>query len=115
MSTEDCRATAVSATANETHCYSVTLPDGSRTDDLENWISEVEGKAAPILEMLIAGDRISEQEKADFAGFMALMVVRTDSWRHMFATVFTSGIQIANFVTASRDNWFQIAMEQYQR
>jgi hypothetical protein len=115
MVTGECRASAANATAYETHCYSVTLPDGSRTDELENWISEVESKAAPILEKLIAGDRISEQEKADFAAFMALMVVRADSWRLMWGSVMTSGIQIANFATASRDDVFEKAMERYQR
>jgi hypothetical protein len=109
------RGSTINNTAFEKYLYSVTLEDGKRLDDLENLISVIEGKAAPVLEKLINGEKVDDHERADFASFIAIMHVRTDAFRHQFAQTMVAGLQVVNYATAIHDEAFKNSMEKYQR
>jgi hypothetical protein len=91
------------------------LEDGTRLDDLENLIANIESKAAPVHEKLITGQKVGDQERADFASFMAIMYVRTDVFRHQYAQIMTSGMQLQMYATAIHDSAFKNFIEKYQR
>lgn len=115
MQTGEVRGSSVENTAFEKYLYSVTLEDGSRTDDLENLIADIEGRAAPVLDHVLAGENIEGQERADFASFLALMHVRTDAYRLQFAQAMTSFMQLEAYVTAGHEEAFQSLIERFQR
>jgi len=88
------RGSTVVNTGYEKYLYSVKLEEsGERLDDLENMIATIEGKASPILEKLILGVNLTDQERAEFASFMAIMYVRTDSFRYLYAEMSMNIIQ----------------------
>lgn len=109
------RCVGVENASVERYRYSVTRKDGSRDNSLEDWIADTESKAAPILKKLIAGDNISLQERADFASFMALMHVRTDSARELYAQMIAGRMQIEAYATAKHDRAFMQLMEGFQK
>lgn len=109
------RCTGVENASVERYRYSVTREDGSRDNRLEDWIANAESKAAPVLRNLVAGDDINLQERSDFASFMALMHVRTDSARELYAQMIAGGMQIEAYATAKRDRAFAQMMEGFQK
>jgi hypothetical protein len=113
--TADVRSSMVSATAFEKYLYSVTLEDGTRLNDLEDFLANVEGLGAPVLDKLIAGARLSDQERANFASFMATMYVRTDAFRHQYATLAMNLAQLQIYATASHDGAFKTFAKRYQQ
>lgn len=109
------RESTVENTAYEKYLYSVTLEDGARMDDLENVISKIEGIAAPLLDRVISGERLVGEEREAFSSFLALMFVRTDSFRHQFAQITMSGMQMQMYATASHKEAFKEHIKEYQK
>ncbi len=109
------RGTTVQNTAFEKYLYSVPLEDGTRLDDLEDVIANIESKAAPVLEKLTTGQKVGDQERADFASFMAIMYVRTDVFRHQYAQIMIGELQLKLYATAIHDGSFENFIEKYQR
>ncbi|MDA7948635.1 MAG: DUF4238 domain-containing protein [Hyphomicrobiaceae bacterium] len=109
------RPSTANATGYEKHLYSVALPDGTRCTDIEDQIGNVESAAAPVHLKLISGEKITEQERADYASFIALMLVRTDAFRQQYAEGMVGGLQMQNFIAASNDDAFNSLVEKYER
>src|SRR2546423_15005720 len=60
--------------ALEKHYYSFTSPTGEKdSETFENALSEMEGKAAPIIAKIKRGQTLNEDDRAVFAVFLALM------------------------------------------
>ncbi len=74
---DEVRPNSPENTAVETNFYSVKSDDGTYDDRLEKWLSEVESKAAPLYEALVAGKIPVDQEKADLAVFLASLHTRS--------------------------------------
>lgn len=106
------------ATAKETgfekHLYSVTNDDGSRITAVEDWIAGVEDKAAPILAKIVRNDRITDQERADFASFLALMYVRTNSFRRQWAEAHGQMLQTHMYALAKHDGAWKTFIRMYE-
>jgi hypothetical protein len=113
--TGDVRPSTVDATAFERYLYAVTLEDGTRLNDLEDFLADIEGSGAPVLAKLISGAPISDQERANFASFMATMYVRTDAFRHEYATLAMNLAQLQIYATASHDGAFRTFAKRYQQ
>lgn len=109
------RPSVADATGYEKHLYSVTLPDGTRCTDIEDQIGDIESAAAPVHLKLIRGEKITEQERANYASFIALMLVRTDAFRQQYAEGMIGGLQMQNFLAASNDEAFKSLIENYER
>lgn len=69
--------------------YTVTAPDGTRSDAFEAWMGEVESDARPVLDTLVAGEQPPPvgDERLNFAGWVALMHLRGDAQRRMVTQV----------------------------
>jgi Protein of unknown function (DUF4238) len=95
-------------TCVQTHFYSAEGKDGTRDTRLEDFLSQVESRAAPIDQSLLKGllPRNS-QTRVDFAQFLALMHCRTTAMRRMAGDIQGRGIQILNYAYASNPEAFE--------
>jgi len=109
------RISTIESTGYEKYLYSVTLDNGQRSDTLEDVIAKIETKAAPIIDKLIASNPLTDEERASFASFMALMYVRTNSFRGQYAQIMMNAYQFQMFATAQDDGAFQSFIKRYQR
>jgi|SRR3990170_9077557 len=65
------------STAGEKNYYIVTTKSGGKSDAVEKMFSEIEKHAAKIIKKINSGDhKLSAQEKADFAMFLAALYLR---------------------------------------
>ena len=103
-------------TAVETHFYSVENDDGTMDTWLEDCLAKVEDKAGPIYKHLVAGHLpTSDQEKADFSTFVALMYLRTPAVRRDAAEIIGREIQIMSYAYGSDDRAFADLVERFER
>src|SRR5262245_47888322 len=72
-------------TAVESNIYSVKDQDGNHVDALEEWLTGIESKAAPIYRRMIGGDLPLGQDRADFAVFVSSLYARSPSILRAFA------------------------------
>jgi hypothetical protein len=100
------RSSTVENTGFERYLYSPKLNDGSRLDDLEDFMSKIENRAASLYDRLLGGARIIGQDRADLASFFALMFVRTDSFRRQYAKMTANQTQLRLQMTAAHDGAF---------
>ncbi len=112
---EEGRTSTIENTAYEKYLYSVTLENGQRSDEVEDFFSKIEAKAAPIFNKLIESKPLTDQERASFASFMALMYLRTDSFRNQYAEIMMNAYQLKMYATAQHDGAFQNLIKDYQR
>jgi hypothetical protein len=101
------RSAVPEETAVFTHFYSVELDDGTYDTRIEEFLSTIETKAGPIYEELIA-DKFpdSDQKRADFALFVALLYLRTPAMRRDAANMIGRWIQITNYAYGVHDGAF---------
>jgi hypothetical protein len=95
-------------TAVQTHFYSAQKDDGTMDTRLEEFLAEIESKAAPVYEQLLAG-RLpgATQGRPDFAQFLALMYTRTTAMRRMAAEIRGRGAQIHSYAYAINPEAFE--------
>jgi hypothetical protein len=62
------------------HYYTMTDEEGRKRFEIEQCLSQIEGDASQIMRKLIAGQRISDEERMAFASFVALSSLRTPDW-----------------------------------
>ena len=95
-------------TAVQTHFYSAERDDGTMDPTIEVFLSEVEGRAAPVYENLLKGTIPGEsQARMDFSQFTALMYTRTTAMRRMAAQIRGRGAQIHQYAYASNPEAFE--------
>jgi hypothetical protein len=84
---------------------------------IEDHLSQIESKAAPIYDALLRGDipKDDSQEKMDFAHFLALMYVRTTAMRRMATELYGRHMQIMLYATAVHPDAFETSMKRYEQ
>ena len=92
---------SIDSTAVEKHLYSVTGEDGQHHTDIEDAISQIEGIGAPLLTRSIAGEALLGQERYNFASFVAIMFVRTNAFRRLYAELQGNMKMLRDYLTAS--------------
>ncbi|MDZ4733669.1 MAG: DUF4238 domain-containing protein [Nitrospirota bacterium] len=105
---------SVDSTAVESHLYSLTGEDGLHHTEIEDAISSIEGIGAPLLERIIAGDELLGQERYNFASFVAIMFVRTNAFRRLYAELHGNMKMMNDYLVASNDEVFESQMERFQ-
>jgi len=63
------------------HYYSIAAPDGEKDTELESVLAQVESEAKPIIAKVSDGRRISDQEKANLAYFIAWLYARVPEFQ----------------------------------
>jgi len=113
---EEPRSATPVNTAVETHFYSVEMEDGTMNPLMDDYITDVEGKAEPIYRDIIEGKIPGEdQEKADFSTFLAVMYFRTTAMRKMAAELYARQIQIQTYATAAHEGAFETHIRRYEK
>jgi len=105
---------SIEDTACERHLYSITMDDGQHNTDIEDLISKIENIAAPLYERIIAGEVLSGQERYNFSSFLAIMFVRTNAFRRLYAELHGNMKMVRDYIIASDDTLFESQMEQFQ-
>lgn len=110
------RAWSASAenTACENYLYSITADDGRRIHDIDDAITDIEDAAAPLFNPLVMGEELSDEQRYDVANFLALMCVRTNFFRRIFAEVHGNARMLRDYLIASDDEAFEAQMEGFQ-
>jgi hypothetical protein len=95
-------------TGVQTHFYSAERDDGTMDTRLEEFLAQVESRAAPVYEDLL-NLRLPKDAQArfDFAQFLALMYTRTTAMRRMAGEVRGRGAQIHSYAYASNPKAFE--------
>ena len=75
---------SVNDTAVEKNFYSFKLYD-EYDDQIEKWLSFIEGKASKVFDRVINGDPLKGKDRADFSIFLAAQYVRSPSFLRTFA------------------------------
>lgn len=101
-------------TAKETHLYSLTLENGQKITDLEEFIAGIESKAVTPFDKLLLGEKIIGQERADLASFFAMMFVRTNAFRRFYAEAYAGFMNVQLYATGIHDGAFRSSMEKYE-
>jgi hypothetical protein len=102
-------------TAVQTHFYSAEKPDGTMDTSIEEALSKIEGKAAPVYNTLLQGTIPGpSQERMDFSHFLGLMQARTPATRRMTAEIYGRGIQIHNYAYATHPEAFETFIHDYE-
>jgi hypothetical protein len=95
-------------TCKQTHFYSIERDDGTMDTQVEDFLSKVESRSAPIYHGMTEGTMPqTEEERADFALFLGFLYCRTTSMRRISAQVHGHGAQILNFAYASQPEAFE--------
>ncbi len=95
MQREKVRPSKIASTGSQNNYYSVENEDGDYVDILDDWLTDVEGKAVSGYEMLLRGVVPSGQVRMDFSTFVASLYARSPSLLRMHAEM--RG-QLAQFV-----------------
>lgn len=105
---------SVDNTAVESHLYSVTGDDGQHHTEIEDAISLIEEIGAPLLERIINRDELLGQERYNFASFVAIMFVRTNAFRRLYAELHGNMKMLKDYLVASNDSVFESQMKRFQ-
>lgn len=113
LQTDEIRTGTPENTAIETNFYSVINDDGVYNDEIENWLQGVEGKASELYPRVLRGERLKDQEKADFAVFIASLYARSPAIVTAYAEM--SGYMAQHFtnVTFANRTRFETMMDRY--
>jgi hypothetical protein len=103
-------------TAKQSHFYSFEHTDGTKDGRIEDYLAEIEGRAAPVYEALLRCEIPGKsQARVDFSSFLALMYARTPSMRRMAGELHGRGIQIHSYAYAQHDEAFDGLIRRMER
>jgi Protein of unknown function (DUF4238) len=103
-------------TAVQTHFYSAEKSDGTMDTRIEAFLSQVEGRAAPVYQALLRGIvPKNSQARLDFAQFLSLMYLRTPAMRRMAAEIRGRDVQIRNYAYASDHRAFEALTRRFEQ
>ena len=109
------RSAITEKTSVETHFYSLERDDGTMDTTIDDYITDVEDKAAPIYRNLLNGVIPDQnQEKADFSTFLAIMYFRTTAMRKLNAELYAMLLQTKIYATATHDEAFKARVQKYE-
>lgn len=115
MVLDDARASTPFKEGWEKHAYRMVLPDGTRSDALEDVFEKhFETPAAPLFDKLIADKALEAADREIFASFLGLMFVRTDGFRHRWAQTQLAREQQKQRLVATSDSMFHAYMQKFE-
>ena len=100
----------------ENNFYSFERKDGTWDNVLDDWITNVEGKATPVYTKLLEGKIPPySQDKYDFAQYLALTYVRTRAARRMSAETIGQMMQVRHYAHAGNPKVFEASVARYEK
>jgi len=102
--------------AVEKHYFSFLDQQGKRdSETLENALAEIEGKVASIFKKIFKEESLSEENRATFASFLALMMTRVPNFRNNIATMLEGVIRRMNLMMASHKKGFEGSVRRFEK
>lgn len=100
----------------ENNFYSFERKDGTWDNVLDDWITNVEGKATPVYNKLLDGKIPPySQDKYDFAQYLALTHVRTRTARRISAEIIGQMMQLRHYVHAEDPKMFERGVASHEK
>ncbi|OGL47633.1 MAG: hypothetical protein A2149_09125 [Candidatus Schekmanbacteria bacterium RBG_16_38_11] len=102
--------------AVEKHYFSFLDSQGKRdSETLENALAEIEGKVASVFRKIFEEETLTEENRAFFASFLALMMTRVPNFRNNISIMLKSLIKKMSLTLASHKNGFEGAIKRFER
>ena len=102
--------------AVEKHYFSFLDAQGERdSETLENALAEIEGKVSSVFKKIFNEELLSEEDRAIFASFLALMMTRVPNFRNNIATTLESIIKRINLMIASHKKGFAGSIRRFEQ
>jgi hypothetical protein len=104
-------------TGTETHFYSLQREDGTQDTRIEDMLSEIETRAAPVYQALLRGEipQPKTQARINFAEFLAMQCARTSAMRRIHAQIHSHGIQAQSFAYAQNQEAFNQIIQDVEK
>ena len=100
---------------HENHFYSFTTETGEKdTTSIENWFSQIEGNAAPVLRKIKSYAELTDEDRAHFAIFLALMHSRVPTFRRGIERFIAASVKTINDLLVSDKERFARIVKQYE-
>ncbi|MBN2368813.1 DUF4238 domain-containing protein [Candidatus Woesearchaeota archaeon] len=113
---EEIFASTPEGIAYENDYFSFINESGSKdSDSFENWIAEVEGATSRIISKILSGESLTKEEKAFFAIFVAMMLLRTPNSRRNIEDMYAQMRKHQWIHLASNKEAFESMMERYKK
>ncbi len=107
------RAGTPENTAVETNFYSVRDEADEYVDALEEWLSGVEDKAAPLYPKVLKGELLDGQEKADFSVFLSSLYTRSPAMFRAISELTGIVAQEVTGIALSERKRFEHSMDKF--
>lgn len=115
MKTNESRHKSLEDAACERNFYSIALLDGRYITDVDdNIIKNIENKAGTIIDTLLLNGVLDNEKKKNLASYIALMLVRTKSFREDYARLFVASAQSKMYRRALDENDFLSEIEKIE-
>lgn len=98
-------------TSVEKHCYSYTDVDGTRNNDVEDFIAKIESDAAPVLEKFISGEKIEREQRIKLSSFFAITYARSNTHRRIYAELGAKLLQSLMYLNAKNEDTFETVIK----
>ena len=102
--------------AVETDLYSVIRKDGTRDTQIEEGLAQIEDVGAPVLQKVIGGAMLEDQDRFDMSALLASIHLRSDTMRQQFADFEGRTLALAGKMLVSHDGaWESYVKHQAKR
>jgi len=102
--------------AVEKHYFTFLDSQGERdSETLENALADIEGKVASIFKKIFKEESLSEEDRAIFASFLALMMTRVPNFRNNIATMLESVMKRMSLMMASHKKGFAGSIKRFEQ
>jgi len=102
--------------AYENHYFSFMTPEGEKdSETIENFMMQLEGESSKVVQKILAGEALTEDERITFAVFVASMAVRVPNLRNNIQSSTAEMIKRLTAFTAAHKTGFASMVEQFER
>lgn len=115
MRREKTRPSKIDSTGAQNNYYSVQKDDGTYIDLIDDWLTDVEGKAVAGYELLLSGKIPTEQARMDFSTFVASQYARSPANFRTYAEMMGQFVQLLAQMRMGTREQFDRFLDEYER
>jgi hypothetical protein len=108
------RPSKIESTGSQNNYYSIQNDEGEYVDLIDDWLTDVEGKAVVGYEMLLRGEVPKGQVRMDFSTFVASQYARSPSTFRMYAEMTGQFVQLVAQVKMGTRERFEKFVDQFE-
>lgn len=108
------RPSKVLETGFQSNYYSRKRPDGTYDDSIDEMLEKIENLATPIYDKLLSGRIPTDQEKMDFAGFLATQFIRSPAMITARAEAYAQFVELIVDIQTRDKRSFDQCMDKFE-